>query len=314
MDDCRELLPEYFSFVKGVVDAPDLNLNISREILQQDRLVLNIRKNLIKKLFDLLNGLEKEDYDKFYDEFGSILKVGIYTDPANQKKLADLARFKSTTSDGAWVSLKDYVARMPEEQKEIYYLTGDSPATLLNSPHLERLKANNFEVLMMTDPVDEWVVQSLTEYDGKALKSAEKGDLDLDSEDTKEKGEQYKDLFGYIRKTLQDQVKEVKSSSRLLDSVACLSGDDEDMSGYMEKILKSAGKEVPKTKRVLELNTGHPVLLKIKQIYEHDQSDSRLQNYSHLLYDLAVIGEGGKLDNPSRFGRVIGEMMEAALN
>jgi molecular chaperone HtpG len=314
MDDCRELLPEYFSFVKGVVDAPDLNLNISREILQQDRLVLNIRKNLIKKLFDLLNGLEKEDYDKFYDEFGSILKVGIYTDPANQKKLADLARFKSTTSDGAWVSLKDYVARMPEEQKEIYYLTGDSPATLLNSPHLERLKANNFEVLMMTDPVDEWVVQSLTEYDGKALKSAEKGDLDLDSEDTKEKGEQYKDLFGYIRKTLQDQVKEVKSSSRLLDSVACLSGDDEDMSGYMEKILKSAGKEVPKTKRVLELNTGHPVLLKIKQIYEQDQSDSRLQNYSHLLYDLAVIGEGGKLDNPSRFGRVIGEMMEAALN
>ena len=314
MDDCRELLPEYFSFVKGVVDAPDLNLNISREILQQDRLVLNIRKNLIKKLFDLLNGLEKEDYDKFYDEFGSILKVGIYTDPANQKKLADLARFKSTTSDGAWVSLKDYVARMPEEQKEIYYLTGDSPATLLNSPHLERLKAKNFEVLLMTDPVDEWVVQSLTEYDGKALKSAEKGDLNFDSEDTKEKGEQYKDLFGYIRKTLQDHVKEVKSSSRLLDSVACLSGDDEDMSGYMEKILKSAGKEVPKTKRVLELNTGHPVLLKIKQIYEQDQSDSRLQNYSHLLYDLAVIGEGGKLDNPSRFGRVIGEMMEAALN
>ena len=314
MDDCRELLPEYFSFVKGVVDAPDLSLNISREILQQDRLVLNIRKNLVKKLFDLLNGLEKDDYDKFFDEFGAILKVGIYTDPANQTKLADLARFKSTTSDGAWVSLKDYVARMPEEQKEIYYLTGDSPATLLNSPHLERLKAKNFEVLLMTDPVDEWVVQSLTEYDGKPLKSAEKGDLGIDAEDGKDQHEAYKDLFGVIRKTLQDQVKEVKASSRLLDSVACLSGDDGDMSGYMEKILKSAGKDIPKTKRVLELNTGHAVMHKIKQIYDQNPDDARLADYSRLLFDLAVIGEGGKLENPSRFGKMIGEMMEAALN
>ena len=313
MDDCRELLPEYFSFVKGVVDAPDLNLNISREILQQDRLVLNIRKNLVKKLFDLLNGLEKDDYDKFYDEFGAILKVGIYTDPASQKKLADLARFKSTTSDGAWVSLKDYVARMPEEQKDIYYLTGDSPATLLNSPHLERLKAKNFEVLLMTDPVDEWVVQSLTEYDGKSLKSAEKGDLGIDDVDAKAQDEQYKDLFSFIRKTLQDEIKEVKPSSRLLDSVACLSGADGDMSGYMAKILKSAGQEVPKAKRVLELNTGHPVLLKIKAIYDKDQGDARLEDYSRLLYDLAVIGEGGKLANPSRFGKMIGEMMETAL-
>ena len=314
MDDCRELLPEYFSFVKGVVDAPDLSLNISREILQQDRLVLNIRKNLVKKLFDLLNGLEKDDYDKFFDEFGAILKVGIYTDPANQTKLADLARFKSTTSSGAWVSLKDYVARMPEEQKEIYYLTGDSPATLLNSPHLERLKAKNFEVLLMTDPVDEWVVQSLTEYDGKPLKSAEKGDLGIDAEDGKDQHEAYKDLFGVIRKALQDQVKEVKPSSRLLDSVACLSGDDGDMSGYMEKILKSAGKDIPKTKRVLELNTGHAVMHKIKQIYDQNPDDARLADYSRLLFDLAVIGEGGKLENPSRFGKMIGEMMEAALN
>jgi len=313
MDDCRELLPEYFGFVKGVVDAPDLNLNISREILQQDRLVLNIRKNLVKKLFDLLNGLEKDDYDKFYDEFGAILKIGIYTDPANQKKLADLARFKSTTSEGAWVALQDYVARMPEDQKDIYYLTGDNPATLLNSPHLERLKAKNYEVLLMTDPVDEWVVQSLTEYEGKTLKSAEKGELAINGADDKEKDEQYKDLFGFIRKSLQDEIKEVKPSSRLLDSVACLSGEDGDMSGYMEKILKSAGQEVPKVKRVLELNTGHPVLIKMKTIYDQDQGDSRLEGYSRLLYDLAVIGEGGKLENPSRFGKMIGEMMEAAL-
>ena len=314
MDDCKELLPEYFGFVKGVVDAPDLNLNISREILQQDRLVLNIRKNLVKKLFDLLNGLEEDDYGKFYDEFGAILKIGIYTDPANQTKLADLARFKTTTSDGAWTSLKAYVERMPEDQKEIYYLTGDSPTTLLNSPHLEQLKAKNFEVLLMTDPVDEWVVQSLTEYDGKPLKSAEKGDLDIDADETKNQEEQFKDLFGFIRKTLQDQVKEVKPSTRLLDSVACLSGDAHDMSGYMAKIMKSAGKDLPPNKRVLELNTKHPVLDKIKQIYAADQSDARLEDYSRLLYDLAVIGEGGKIENPSQFGKLIGDLMDSALN
>ncbi len=314
MDDCKELLPEYFSFVKGVVDAPDLNLNISREILQQDRLVLNIRKNLVKKLFDLLKGLEKDDYEKFYDEFGAVLKIGIYTDPANQTKLADLARYKTTKSDGAWISLPEYVARMPEDQKEIYYLTGDNPATLLHSPHLEQLKAKDYEVLLMTDPVDEWVVQSLTEYDGKALKSAEKGDLDIDAEESKDKEEQFKDLFGFIRKTLQDQVKEVKPSTRLLDSVACLSGDAHDMSGYMAKIMQSAGKDLPPNKRVLELNTKHPVLDKIKQIYATDQTDARLEDYSRLLYDLAVIGEGGKIENPSRFGKLIGDLMNSALN
>jgi len=313
MDDCKELLPEYFGFVKGVVDAPDLNLNISREILQQDRLVLNIRKNLVKKLFEMLTGLEKEDYDKFYDEFGAILKIGIYTDPANKTKLADLARFKTTTSDGDWVSLKDYVDRMPESQDAIYYLTGDNLATLLNSPHLERLKARNYEVLLMTDPVDEWVVQTLTEYDGKSLKSAEKGDLDIDADDAKDKEEQFKDLFGFIRKTLQDHVKDVKPSTRLLDSVACLSGDAHDMSGYMEKILKSSGQDVPATKRVLELNTTHPVMENFKKIFEKDSNDGRLEDYSRLLFDLAVIGEGGKLENPSRFGKLVGEMMGAAL-
>ena len=314
MDDCKELLPEYFSFVKGVVDAPDLNLNISREILQQDRLVINIRKNLVKKLFDLLKNLEKDDYDKFYDEFGAILKIGIYTDHANQTKLADLARFKTTKSEGSWTSLKDYVERMPENQKEIYYLTGDNLTSLLNSPHLEQLKAKDFEVLLMSDPVDEWVVQALTEYDGKPLKSAEKGDLDIDAEDTGDKDETFKDLFGFIRKTLQDQVKEVKPSSRLLDSVACLSGDTHDMSGYMAKIMRSAGKELPANKRVLELNTKHPVLEKIKQIHAKDQGDARLEDYSRLLYDLALIGEGGKIENPSKFGKLIGDLMNAALN
>ena len=313
MDDCKELLPEYFGFVKGVVDAPDLNLNISREILQQDRLVLNIRKNLVKKLFDLLNGMEAEDYNSFYDEFGAILKIGIHTDPANQTKLAELARFKTTTSDGGWVSLKDYVGRMPESQTAIYYLTGDSLPSLLNSPHLERLKDKGYEVLLMTDPVDEWVVQSLNEYDGKPLKSAEKGDLDLDEKDADKDDERFGDLFAAIRKTLQDDVKEVKRSSRLLDSVACLAGDNTDMSGYMEKIMKATGQEMPKVKRVLELNTSHPVMGKFQEVFKDNPEDPRVQDYSYLLFDLAVIGEGGKLDNPSRFGKMIGEMMTEAL-
>jgi len=180
MDDCRELLPEYFSFVKGVVDASDLNLNVSREILQQDRLVLNIRKNLLKKLFDKLEKMDAETYNPFYDEFGAVLKEGIHTDPSKKEKIASLARYKTTKSEDAWVSLDDYVKNMKADQKEIYYITGDKLSALLNSPHLEKLKEKDFEVLLMTDPVDEWVMQSLTEYDGKPLKSAEKGDLDLD--------------------------------------------------------------------------------------------------------------------------------------
>jgi molecular chaperone HtpG len=314
MDDCRELLPEYFSFVKGVVDAPDLNLNISREILQQDRLVLNIRKNLIKKLFELLKGMEPEAYHTFYKEFGPILKIGLYTDTTQQAKLADLVRYKTTKSDDQWVSLREYVDRMQEGQEAIYYLTGDNPAALLNSPHLEQLKAKDYEVLLMTDPVDEWAIQSLTEYDGKPLKSAEKGDLDLEEKDEKKDDDRFADLFAAIRKTLQDDVKEVKRSSRLLDSVACLAGDAMDMSGYMEKIMKATGQNLPKVKRVLELNTSHPVMEKIHGVYKANPEDPRLAEYSHLLYDLAVIGEGGKLDNPSRFGKMIGDMLVTALN
>jgi molecular chaperone HtpG len=313
MDDCQELLPEYLSFVKGVVDAPDLNLNISREILQQDRLILNIRKNLVKKLFELLGGLDKEDYVSFYEAFGPILKVGIYTDAANQTKLAELARFKTTKSEGEWRALREYVDAMPEGQKEIYYLTGDSLSALANSPHLEKLKAKGFEVLLMTDPVDEWVVQTLTEYDGKPLKSAEKGDLGLDVEETPPLDDQFTALFGLMRKSLQEEVKEVKASTRLLDSMACLSGDDQDMSGYMEKIMKASGKEMPKVKRVLELNTAHPVLAKIKSIYEKNPEDGRLAEFSRLLYDLAVVGEGGKIENPAAFGKTIGKLMDLAL-
>ena len=312
MDDCKELMPEYFRFVKGVVDASDLNLNVSREILQQDRLVLNIQKNLVKKLIDLLEKMDAEKYNQFYDEFGAVLKEGIYTDPARKDKIASLARYKTTRSEDKWVSLDEYVKNMAEDQKEIYYITGDKLSSLLNSPHLEKLKEKDYEVLLMTDPVDEWVVQSFTEYDGKPLKSAEKGDLELDKVDDAKK-EEYNALFGFIKGQLEDKIKEVKPSTRLKDSVACLSGDAWDMSAYMEKLLKASGQKPPESKRVLELNMDHPVIGKIKALFESDRENPQLKDYSQILFDMAVIGEGGKLDNPGQFSKMVGDLMSQAM-
>ncbi len=312
MDDCKELMPEFFRFVKGVVDASDLNLNISREILQQDRLVLNIRKNLVKKLFDLLGKMDAEKYNPFYDEFGAVLKEGIHTDPASKDKIAPLVRYKTTKSEDKWVSLDDYVKNMKADQKEIFFITGDKLSALLNSPHLEKLKENGFEVLLMTDPVDEWVVQSLTEYDGKPLKSAEKGDLDLDTVDD-DKKEAYNALFGFIKGHLENEIKEVKPSSRLKDSVSCLSGDTWDRSAYMEKLLKASGQETPDTKRVLELNMDHPVVEKIKSLFENDRDNPELKDYSLLLFDMASVSEGGKLTNPTRFSKMVGDLMARAM-
>ncbi len=312
MDDCKELMPEYLKFIKGVVDAPDLDLNVSREILQQNSLVRNIRRNLVKKIFDLLSNMEKEQYEKFYNEFGSVLKVGIHSDPENKNKIAELARYKTTKSEDKLVSLKEYVDRMDKEQKDIYYITGDNLSAIINSPHLEQLKEKNFEVLLMIDPIDEWVVQSLTEYDGKKLKSAEKGDLDLEEVDEKKKNE-YTDLFNFIRTKLQDKIKEVKPSTRLKDSVACLSEETYEMSAYMEKIIKAAGQNPPEVKRILELNIDHPVISKIKALFEKDAADPLITDYSNLLLDLALISEGNKIENPGQFSKAIGAIMSEAI-
>jgi molecular chaperone HtpG len=312
MENCKELIPEYFSFVKGVVDAPDLNLNVSREILQQDRLVRNIRKNLVSKLFKLLSDMEKEKYEEFYKEFGQVLKTGIHTDFENKDKISELVRYRTSKSGEKFISLKEYVSGMKPDQKDIYYITGDNLSSILNSPHIEALKEKDYEVLLMTDPVDEWVVMSLTEYDGKKLKSAEKGDLDLDKVDEKKKDE-FTALFEYIKSRLNENIKEVKPSARLKDSVACLSGDNHDMSAYMEKILKSSGQEIPKSKRVLELNVEHPVVVGVNDLFQKDKKNERINDYSDLLYDIAVISEGGKVENPSRFSRMVGDLMKTAL-
>ncbi len=312
MDDCKELIPEYLRFVKGVVDAPDLNLNISREILQQDALVRNIHKNLVKKILDALDHLDAEKYDKFYNEFGAVIKEGIHSDWGNREKVSKLARYKSTKSDGKWVSLQEYVNNMKPDQEDIYYITGDNLTSILNSPHLETLKEKDFEVLLMTDPVDEFVIQSLPEFEKKKFKSAEKGDLGLDKVD-EEKKEIFSSLFEKIKSLLEEKIKDVKPSSHLKDSVSCLSGDSYDMSAYMEKLLKSTGQSMPDSKRILELNIGHPVMEKIQSIYEKNNDDDSLKDYSNLLYDLAIIGEGGKIENPARFSKIIGEVMAKAL-
>ena len=313
MENCKELMPLYLAFVKGVVDAPDLNLNVSREILQQDALVRNIKKNLVKKVLELLAGLEQEKYETFYKEFAYIFKSGISQDFDNKDKIADLLRYKTTKSDGKWVSLKDYTARMTPDQKDIYYITGDNLTSLANSPHLEALKEKDIEVLLMTDPIDEWVIRDLHEFEKKTFKSAEKGDLDLDKTDDKKK-EQYSTLFEFFKASLTEKVKDVKLSTHLKNSVACLSGGDYDMSAYMEKILKASGQEVPPSKRVLELNMDHPLLEKIKKIFEKNKEAEVLKDFTTFLYDMAVVSEGGKLDDPARFNKMIGNLTAGTLD
>ncbi len=313
MENCKDLIPDYLRFVKGVVDAMDLNLNVSREILQQDKMVRNIRKNIVKNVLNHLSEMDKEKYETFFDAFGMVLKEGIHSDWENKDKIADLARYKTTQSDGKYVSLKDYVIRMKPDQKEIYYITGENMNTLINSPHLEKLKDKDYEVLLMTDPIDEWVVQSLTEYEKKPLVSAEKGDLKIDEKKEKKEEKDLNSLFEFIKTELADKVKEVRASTRLKDSVACLASDEGEMSAYMEKIMKATGNAGPDMKRVLELNADHPAVTKMKELFEKDKRDMRLKDYSQLLFDMAVIGEGGKIENPSRFNKQVGELLSGAI-
>ncbi len=312
MEDCTDLMPMYLGFVKGVVDAPDLNLNVSREILQHNTLVKNIRKNLVKKLLEMFSGMEKEKYEQFYGEFGHVLKGGVSADFENREKIGALLRYKTTKSDGKWVSLKEYVERMQPDQQDIYFITGESVTMLANSPHLEQLKEKDYEVLLMTDPIDEWVIRDLHEFEKKPFKSAEKGDLDLGKVDDQKKSD-YSALFDYLKSSLDEKIKEVKPSTHLKDSIACLSGDQYDMSAFMEKVLRAGGQDVPQTKRVLELNMDHPLLAKVKGIFEKDRDAPVLKDYSQLLYDMAIISEGGKVENPSRFSKMIGEIMVSSL-
>jgi molecular chaperone HtpG len=322
-DKCEHLLPDYLRFMRGVVDSSDLPLNVSREILQEDAQIRKIQKNLVGKIISTLAEIREktpEDYLKFYKEFGPVLKEGLHFDHANKEKLQELVLFESTKTDsGAFVSLKEYVERMPEGQKEIYYITGTSRAVVENSPHLEICRKKEYEVLFLTDPIDEWVVQALTEYDGKKLKSVLQGELELDTEDEKKEHEekkkeaekQYGGLLGFIKEKLDDRVKEVRLSNRLTDSACCLVADEYGMNANMERILKAMNQDVPESKRVLELNADHPITRVMQKLFDKDKGNKKLDDYCELLFDQALLTEGTPVKDPLRFTKLISELMVA---
>jgi molecular chaperone HtpG len=322
MDDAEQLMPPYLRFVRGVIDSADLPLNVSREILQESRDVKAIREGSTKRVLGLLEDLaenRKDDYAKFWAEFGQVLKEGLGDDFANRERIARLLRFASTASDGAQtVSLADYVGRMKKEgdnlkQKAIYYLTADTPAAAAASPHLEIFRKKGVEVLLLTDRVDEWMLSFLREFEGKELVSVAKGDLDLgDLADTAEKEEQakvadeYKDLVAKVKAALGDAVKEVRVTLRLTDSPACVVVDRDAMSQHLQRLLKSAGQgaNLAPSRPILELNPNHPLVQRLK--YE---SDDGLKQWAALLLDQATLAEGGHLDDPAAFVKRVNRLL-----
>ncbi|MBI1396221.1 MAG: molecular chaperone HtpG [Betaproteobacteria bacterium] len=319
MDDAEQLMPAYLRFVRGVIDSNDLPLNVSREILQQSRDVESIRNGAAKKVLGLLEDLaenDKEKYATFWEQFGRVLKEGIGEDHANRERIAKLLRFSSTHNDGDAqdVTLADYVSRMKEGQDKIYFITADSYAAARNSPHLEIFRKKGVEVLLLHDRVDEWVVASLTEFDGKSLASVAKGDLDLGKlEDEKEKeaqkqeAENLKDLTDRIQKTLGEQVKEVRVTHRLTDSPACLVADQYGMGMNLERLLKAAGQQTGGSKPILEVNPQHPIVTRLKS----EADDARFADWSHVLFDQAMLAEGGQLEDPASFVRRVNQLMLA---
>lgn len=323
-DHCEELIPDYLRFVKGVVDSSDLPLNVSREILQEDVQIKRIQKGLVSKIISTLSDLKEKSFDeyvKFWKEFGPVIKEGLHFDYANKEKLQELVLFESTkTEAGAFTSLKEYVERMPETQEDIFYITGDNRSALETSPHLEIFLSKGYEVLFLTDPVDEWVVQALTEYKEKKLKAVDRGDVDLDSEEEKKEKEvkqeeakkEFGDLLSFVKERLTDKIKDVRLSKRLTDSACCLVADEYGMNANMERILKAMNQPVPDSKRVLELNPTHPIMKVMTDIFKENKDDTRLGDYAELLYDQALLTEGSPIKDPLRFTRLVSELMVKA--
>jgi len=323
MDNCKELIPEYLRFVRGVIDSEDLPLNISREMLQKNPMLDKIRKAVVSKILGKLKEMaesEPENFKTFWKEFGSVVKEGIHTDPENKEKLLELLRFRSSLSVSSddLVSLKQYVGRMRQDQKDIYYILGESSEIAEKSPHLEVFKSKSIEVFYMVDPIDEWIVQDIYNYDGKHLKSVTQGNLDLgelgkEEEDAKKKAEsKFKKLSERIANILSESVKEVRITTRLKDSPACLVTDENAMSAHMEKLMKAMGQDVPKSKPVLEINTEHPILLNMNTRYENDPKDSELESWVHLLYEQALIAEGQMVPDPLAYSRRVNDLLMKA--
>ncbi|HHI76760.1 MAG TPA: molecular chaperone HtpG [Gammaproteobacteria bacterium] len=320
MDEADKLMPHYLRFVKGVVDSDDLPLNVSRELLQSDRRIDSIRSANTKRILNLLEKVardEPEKYATFWKEFGKVLKEGPAEDFANREKIAGLLRFHSTKSEGdePTVSLDQYLERMPEKQEKIYYLTADSLSAARNSPHLEVFKKKDIEVLLLPDRVDEWLVSHLTEYKGKPLQSVAKGELDLgeledkeDKEKAEKAAEEHKDLLERIKQALGDAAKDVRVSTRLTESPACLVVDQYDMSQNLARVLKQLGQDAPMPKPILELNLEHPLIQRL----EKEQDEEKFEELAKLVFDQALLAEGGQLEDPAgfvhRLNRLILEM------
>ncbi|MBA3708918.1 MAG: molecular chaperone HtpG [Planctomycetes bacterium] len=329
MDDCKDLLPEYLRFVRGVVDSDDLPLNVSREILQQQDTVAKLRKQLVKRILDHLLKLgssndeaEKKAFVSVDGNFGAVLREGLVGDFENRDRLSRLARYRSThtvaTSESDRTGLEDYVRRMPEGQKSIYFITAPSLDAAKSSPHLEGFKKKGFEVLFMTDQVDEWVAQHLNEFDKRPLVSVAKGVDDLaDDKDKKALEEQtktYSDFLGFCKEALADEVSEVRLSNRLTDSPCCLVGEEHALTPQMEELMRRMGQDVPKQKRILEVNAEHPLVVKMQALQASGGDQERLKDYVRVMRDQAVLAEGGRIADPAAFARRVQSLLSGAVD